>query len=341
LWLWILGLGLLALFRDGVTVIDVPTPLRETFPTPQPVLHGDAYGLRTLAWALGADQPGTYVNLSLAVLAVVVVLLVWSSRDLRDAQKRKVVLLLIVSGPIVATLLNQLGTNDVFVVLGGLIIARWGTSIGLAMLGSLVMSFGNPGQAFTATLAVVLLSLVSRFRGFRWPSVLACSQALILLVIIGYWSAANGVKSQAAYLPELISPSLYAYLGNLPLSLYAGFGVVWVVVAYAVVVSRTSDRIPLILAAFVVPTVATLATLDQTRVFVGISTAVVVILVRSYVPEMMDKLKAFGVKSILSWSLGLALLCPIVLIDFKARPQLPYEWLLYAFLPTVKAHLLG
>lgn len=217
-------------------------------------------------WALGAVG-----------LAALVVGLLLASRRLGDWSRHAALLLL--ASPAFATLLSMLGHYDLLTVAGSVVVAV-GRSRASLVVGVLVASVGNPEQALVAALAMFAAAWVLQ-SALRVRAAVFLGVATVSVLVVQWWVRSAGLaESRLELVVGGTTLAMRIFAGTWPVYLYSLLGALWLVVA-ALVVFRSGVRVPAALAVGLgIPLLATVFTLDVTRVFVVTSTAALLTVLR-------------------------------------------------------------
>lgn len=337
LWLLALGIYLFAFIKGGLRALPIEADPLSTFPTPQPTLTALSYGSRTLAWAFRWDSPQSYIWISAIIALAVAAVLPWlSSKRLGNADGR-IMLIVIALGPIGLSLLSNIGRHDSWVLAGGLLIGLCGQRLTWALAGTFLMLLGNPEQALVATACVFILSFAQEFRPRLRPAAWSLALAVLTFGALAFWAQLAHSGTRLGYLRQLLGDSTYNFYANFSLSLYGALGISWIAVLFLLYKSRNRDRVLIALSVLIIPFLVTATTLDQTRVFVGISSAAVVTLSGVALPQMRQMAMASGHQNVLFWALALALLLPAVVVNETGSVNVSQLWFFTEVVPHIRA----
>ena len=337
-WSWWLfaALLLVALFvKSGVFILRSAPEALATFPTPQDNASALSFGTRSIARLLGWEFPETNIVITAVgtILALVVVFVLL--RPSKFGLDGRLVAILIVLGPIGALFITRIGGHDVWVIGGGIVLGILGTRYRWAIVGTAIMILGNPEQAVLATGVYVIATFTTRLADRRRAALLAFALAIGTYVGLALYARSVGVSDRSGYLLTYLGSSLYNFGANLPLSVYAGLGVTWIVVIWLLVSSSRRDAVLIVLSVVLIPFSFTAITLDQTRVFVGISTATVVALLLVAVPAMRQVAESRGFTNVTFWTLVTAVFLPSIVLTYTGTVLVPHGWFFVWFLPSV------
>lgn len=331
----------LALIRSGVRIVRVyPDPL-DTYPIPLEGASALSYGSRSLARILGWEFPDSFVVISAVLSIVAVIVLGFLLRPSRFGADGRIIAVIILLGPWGQVLLTQVGAHDVWLLLGGLVLGVLGARVSWAVAGAIIMVAGNPEQAVFASGCVLMLSFSPWLRQRRTPSFVAFSVTLAAMIGLSLAAHLAGATSRSGYLITNLGSSLYNFGANLPLTLYAAYGISWIILGWVAVRSTRGTRWILITTFLVVPLGLSAVTLDQTRVAVSISAAAVVAMLVEAVPRMRSEARASGFRNPLAWTLVGALLLPAVVVTFTGTVVVPHLWFFEGVVPSIKSLLGG
>jgi hypothetical protein len=341
-WSYSLILTIAIVLKGGFSFFPLGPGELANYPLPPDSWGALSYGMRSVVFALGQDGELAYsiVGLLLVVLSVSL-LTYFASREFQPLVAR-LFLALVIVGPIGLILVNRIGRNDVFMILGAVIFALCGYRLlGLAF-GLLFMILANPEQAVVAMAILLLVSMIPQLH--HWRNKAFWGLMILSLVFVPLWLLAKstGVKSRIEYLPDFLSNSFYAFAANLPLSLYAAYGAVWLILGWVVLNSQNRVRIWLLIALVVIPVSVTMITVDQTRVYVSITAVTVVIVLRDYLPKLIDQLVNLRFKPILATGFLTVMFLPVIDIwGSSGHVQTPYLWIFTSIVPQIKDLILG
>lgn len=322
----ILTLLAIGVFKSGVAFEVAAQEVEPTFPLPEPGLTSLSYGLPFLVWVLGIQGEVETIALVTVVVALALLALIafLAGRNLPRLESR-VALIVIVLGSVGVVLLGNLGRHDVLTVGGGLILGIAGRSLLWGVFGTVIMLLGNPEQGVWALLIMFLLSLTPTFRAYRKSALILAPTGLVLYIILVFWARSLGIESRLDWFDYHFQVSLWNFFGNLPLSLYAAFGVAWVLVFWALLRTRGFERAVVLVALVVLPLVLTAITMDQTRVFVGVSSVALGMLLVTFLPEFIASLTRLTPNT-LAWAFLVAVALPALEIYYAGAPRTPYMW---------------
>jgi hypothetical protein len=296
--------------------------------------------MRTMAWLARTDDPNAYAVIGLSLTVITLILGAWMIRRSSDATDARLILVLVFLGPIGIVLLNNIGRHDVLVLLGSLMIGTLGRRPAWAIAGALLMVAGNPEQACVASVILLIIGLMRGMEHIRVRAVTSLVIAFGSFIGLSAWAHANGVGGRGGYITEYLGNSIYGFFGNFPLSVFAAFGPIWVVLIWILMRVSVRDRILLVIGLGVIPFAVTAITLDQTRVFVGVSTAALLPVLIHFVPAMRMEAEALGYRNTLFWTFIGATFLPSTEVSAQGYVRVPYRWFFSDALPAIKAAVL-
>jgi hypothetical protein len=341
IWGFTLVLICFAVIKGGFTINAlIPEPL-SNYPTPPSTFSSTSYGLRTLAWILRMDYPGSYVVLGLIITAVALATITWAVRRTSQTDDSRIILVFILLGPITLILLNNIGQHDALMILGGSILGLLGRNWIWALVGAIIMVSANPEQAVVASILLLLMTFAPQLRNWRLGAGIAVGLSAVASITIGMWAHSVGVESRIGFITGLLGNSFYQFFGNFPLSVYAGYGITWVVVIWITRQASIVFRWLIGVALIAIPFFMTAITLDQTRVFVGLTTAAILAVLVTFVPQMREAAVAAGYANPLFWTFAAAIFLPAIEVWSKGYVRVPYAWFFVEIIPQVKTLLPG
>ncbi len=317
----------LAVFKAGIAfevAAQSPTP---AFPMPEPGLSPTSYGMPILVTTLNLTGNAAAIGsvmlaLTAATLALFAFLLLRHRDDIGF-----VVATIVLLGPIGVVALGNVGRHDWFVISGSLLLAWKGGSISWALVAIVLMVLGNPEQAFLASAALFLLTLVPSFRFMRKSAILAVTVSGAAMFALSVWVEILGLDSRASWIDYHLGWGLKNFFLNLPLSIYAAYGVGWILIVVLLWRCRGRARFYAIGATIAIPFAVTMVTLDQTRVFVGVSTVVAVLAYRYSALSFIDWMKnVFPGRWRLALLVALIAL-PAIEITYAGGVRTPFQWI--------------
>lgn len=271
-------------------------------------LPGDAvwWALGSLAWLLAFG--GSVVVLS------------------RHGRWGRLAAVALVLSPAFSVTVTMLGHYDLWLICGSaiLVLVRWRL---LAGLGAIVACLGNPEQAVAAAIAIGLVALGLSDARLRNRAAFFLLLAVAWIAAIQVWVAMAGSGGRASALVGLAGLSLLSFLGVWPLAVYAWLGGLWLPFGIALADVRTWGRRLLVAAGVVgVPALASVFTLDGTRVFVAVGAGALV----AFGSHVLRRLRDVGPVStgLLGAGFIALIVFPVVIVDTAGTIRLPYADLL-------------
>jgi hypothetical protein len=294
---------------------------------PQPTAGGEplSYGFRAVGFFLDLQSYADYHLLSLIVVTCAVVFIAWAIQSELSGNSARWAAVIFTSGPWAWVLIGELGRVDALMLAGAAVLGIKGRSLSWALIGIFLMLLGNPEQAVVATTSLALLSLTPAMQAWRRGSLFSMFVAVFTWAGLWIWARNLGVSGRGDLLIPNLKDSLELFFLNLPLVLYSGFGLMALLVMWAIADSFRSARVLVVLAALVIPITVTMVTLDQTRVLVAVSTASLAALTIRYSPEIYDY-----VKHLLRYPLTLlvlfVVLLPAIEVVYPGKIRTPWEF---------------
>jgi hypothetical protein len=327
-WLALSALFLIITLAKGGFAFEVAAQdAQPTFPYPQPGLTALSFGLPALVWAFNIQGQTMLIGIMvLALIAVGYTLCAWLVQRSFTGQGRVLALICLGLGPTISVLLGNVGRHDFLVIFGGIILGLRGYRWWGAIVGAALMLLGNPEQAVVALAIASLVSFVSRFKNYRTKVLTVTGAAFLIYLALEMWASSLGIQGRSDWLGYHFKVSLLNFLGNGYLSLFAGYSLLWILVLWAVRKTGGRERVILIIAAIVVPFAVTLTTADQTRVFVGVSTAVLFMIISVDITPFTEALARIT-PNVVAWAFAVAVFLPVLDVTYRGFQRIPYLWL--------------
>ena len=280
--------GLIALLKSGIGPRDqIVTWSLDSWPEPSQGYPHTSYGLRLVAYALRIESLDGILAIAAAMTVVTLVASAWLIHRAVHGSAGRLAAIILMSGPPIWLLGSMLGRADVFNILGAFMLGALGRRVRWALAATVPLILGNPELGAVAAAIVALASLTPALREWRRGAFTATAVTVAAAFVLSAYGASAGVETRAGALVIWWRTSAANFLSALPLELYAAFGLSLIVVTWALVASNTvRSAIWLGLVAIGIPLAVTAVTLDQTRVAVGCSTAVVVAIVVSHAGQL-------------------------------------------------------
>jgi len=331
---WILSTGLLvvALLKGGFGVEVAAQNPDPSFPLPEPgAVDSLSFGLPALVWLLGIQgQTSTIAIVTFALILIGYFSSAYLLVRTFDGLARTVALILLGLGPTITVLLGNIGRHDLLVVFGAVLVGLRGYKWSGVIIGSALMFLGNPEQTLVALTSLALLSLTPNFSQYRARVLTLGVSSLGLFLILREWAEGLGADSRAGWFGYHLQSSLLNFFGSAYLVLFSGYAILWILVVWRVINSRGRARLLYVLSLIAVPTLATITTMDQTRVFIGVSTATLFALVRVDLERLTDQIRRLTPHAA-SWTLAVFFATPVLDITYRAYQRIPFRWVYDAF----------
>ena len=342
LWAYSFFLVVAVAVKSGFTFTPLGGDELLNFPVPPNTWSALSYGMRSLVLITGVEGDVAVGAIGLVTVLISLVLITLLASRVMDPLVARIFLALVIVGPIGMVLLNHIGRNDVFVILGATIIAMCGRKISVMFLGLFIMILGNPEQSAVAMFCLLVLSFVPSFRSWRRAAGIGFVVALVAFIPLSLFARSAGVKSRIEFLPDYFSSSFYPFTANLPLTFYAAFGATWIVLGWIFLQISVRSRILLTMGIVIIPFFVTMITVDQTRVTVGVTTLSIMVALREYLPKFVCQLKSFNFAPVLGAVLVVVLFLPVIEIwGTSGHARTPYLWIFTSIVPQIKSLLIG
>jgi hypothetical protein len=323
----------LALFRSGIWFTPVPIEVIEenlrSFPQPFPWSESTSYGLRSLLWIFGVGTAeGSMQLTAIATASCIAVCILAVGMRFRGTALR-LMLMVVILGPMTTVMLGNIGRNDMLLLTGSVIVAcavpgrQWPW---LTVIGAALMVSGNPEQAVAASGALLVASLTSGLARYRKPAVVALGVCTAGFLLLQLRSASAGTDSRLGIFTDNLKASLKLFLSDAPLVTYSGYAALWLLVGYCMVNSSTKDRWLLALAFIAVPLLLTAMTLDQTRVWVGVSSLAILALAGSVARKDGEGNPSTGSELLVGATFLAFIFMPAIEVTFEGIVRMPLEW---------------
>lgn len=306
----------------------------DLWPAPTGSLGGSSYGMRGLAISLGLESFRDISFLGIALTTAALLIFLATLNSGLSGTSLRIVLVLITSSPFVIILFSYIGRFDTFLLTGSWLIAvapllRWTRltyTIGIAL-----MLLGNPEQSVIAGILLFILSLNSLFVHYRYVSLTLVLTAGIVVVLTSRWASSIGEPSRLTYWPQYLSLSWSNFSSNLPLVFYSAYGTLWLVILLFILVSSMRRQLLALAVFLVIPGAVVATTIDQTRVFVGITFLAAAVLTLGLIPRVVQATgSSRRAENLLVATLFLGcLLMPAIEVDQFGGVRSSYAWLAY------------
>lgn len=327
------GLATLVILRSGVGLsrLDVPFVLAyiESLPRGLPDWRANAVVGPALARLLGVETEAGWFTLNGALVVGVAVLAGWCvARRVRSRPARMVATtwLALASFPVVV--LQRIGWYDAFTVAGAFLVVC-SRSRALALAGGVLLGLTNAEQGVVGLVAAALVAVALRPDGVSFGTglrdlrhhplgpALAAGLAGLLLARLGLLAlfTAQGVAmtTRGDVFGGLLGRSMVNSLSAGGTGVYAWLGAAWGVVGLSWFVRSWALRrwLELVAAVVALPALATLTTLDGTRVFAMVSLPALLVLV-GWVADRADDPAAPGAGIVRRATVAALVLAPVL-----------------------------
>lgn len=286
----ITGLGIAlawAFYRVGPqTSVDLDQDAARARAWPNPELDGLNSYTRTspvgplLVKMTGSESSSVFVLIHVVgILLAILLISLWIYRNTAiPANKLRATRLMILS-PVVGMLFLSIGNYDPFTVIGfAIALFAWRTnSIIWMILSGVYVGFQHFEQGFVAVVAwsisvAALREFIPNGHETKNPIWVLPGVAIgkILLSLIFVLSDVSASEGRIAYFTDISWPrmALISSINHFPVLLLSIFAGLWVVVAYCYFMVPNYRSRMLLLAALILPTLTSITTLAQSRVFV-------------------------------------------------------------------------
>jgi hypothetical protein len=288
----VFAIGLLAAFvailKSGLALQLPYVWSSDSWPEPTSANEPLSYGFRAIGYLLDLKTESAFHVVSLIAVVCAVLLIAWAISSEVSGNAARWAAVLFLSGPWVWVLIGEVGRVDAITLAGAALLGVKGRSLPWAIAGTALMLLGNPEQAVVATCALLLISFVPALRAWRRGSLAAVLLAFVTWAALWTWARSLGVSGRGDLLIPNLKDSLELFFQNLPLVLYSGFGMLAIVVVWAIADNSGRARALVIFSALVIPITVTMITLDQSRVLVAIATAPLAVLTIRYAPDIYE-----------------------------------------------------
>lgn len=334
-WLFAIVTVLAMILKTGLNFTPIPEGgiEREVWPAPSGHIGGSSYGMRALVIYLDLEGFREVSLLGLVLTATFLVVIALTVSSLFDRNLSRLALLLILGSPAVVVALSYIGRFDIFVLTGSWLVAVsvWQRhSVTLATSGIILMLLGNPEH--TAVGGLVLLSLTFNpvLRNYRGVAITTFLAGAVMVVVTSVWAASVGAASRLTYWPNYLESSWANFFKNLPIVFYSGFGILFVIVLMTLLATSSRQRLVAVVALFVIPAIAVATTLDQTRVFVGVSVLPLTSLTLAWMHQLQEaKFPQITSGRLVLFAALAVLILPAIEVDQSGSIRSPYTWFSY------------
>lgn len=278
--------ALVAILKGGLAGFDPPVWSLESWPYPVDLYPYLRYGTRGFGWLVGADSTAQYAWMSIGLIVATIAIVGLVIDKTQDRIDARWIVIVFFSGPIMWIVAGRIVHSDVLLILGGAILGFLGSRYRWAVAGALLAILSNPEQAVALSLCLLILATSAPFRHLLKPAALAVGLSSVAWASLTMWSMSRGAITRSGLLVELLPLSLERFFVQLPLQLYAGFGVALLVIVWAMLSQERRGLVAVTLGALVLPLILTATTLDQSRVLVCASIATTSAILATYGPQV-------------------------------------------------------
>ena len=184
---------------------------------------------------------------------------------------RKIMLLIIFSTPALPSMLQTIGSYDIFTFLGCALFILLESKIG-TFIAAFIMVLGNPEQSILVFTCVFILSLIPNFREWREKAITGISTSISIWILIQIWMFAEHVPAtRLTLIPNFIDLAIMKFWSDPMLNLWSYFGVYWIAIFIFNSYFSGKERKLFLISLLLIPLIATLITADGRRVFALIS----------------------------------------------------------------------
>ena len=183
---------------DMSTSPDEVQTNNEAFPNPVGALTGTSYGLRLVHWTINPQNRGEIFLVSFISLVLALLLIELAIRTIPGKFERILVSVAVFLGPIAVVLLGNVGRNDIFLLVGSVLVAvrvpvnpprpngdqNPTRRIIYFVGGGVLMFLGNPEQMVFAMFIFSLITLTATLRHLRKYALCGFALALIGAVLM-------------------------------------------------------------------------------------------------------------------------------------------------------------
>lgn len=216
-----------------------------------------------------SDEQG-WVILHFVIIFLVISIvsfIIYSKKTLN----RRLMVLIIFSTPAFPSMLQTIGSYDVFTFFGCALFVLLESKIG-TFVATLIMVLGNPEQSILVFICVFILSLIPSFQDWRKKSIIGICTSIPLWMLIQIWMLIELVPATRLILiPNFIDLAIMKFWSDPLLNLWSYFGVYWIAIFIINSYFNGKERKHFLISLVIIPLIATLITADGQRVFALIS----------------------------------------------------------------------
>jgi len=296
--------------------IDILREVSAAFPQSQGFGSSNFVGIAI--FTLVGESPLLYGAVSMGALAAAALVLARTgARGHSDRALRRTFVIFAVSWPLLLADLAWLGNGFEFLPLF-VAIAVAARNQALAIVGAVLAALTHPEQSFFAFGSLLILTFAPEFRFLRWRAAAGAAIAAAVAVATTLWLTTSGSQSRTTFFFDWITDSLALFVRNAALIVYSGWGVWWLLLILVFVSLSIRGRVLMLVSALGLPLLITATTIDGTRVFTGVASAVAVALIVVLARQLSEPRPELNTdQPIHSGFLGLAFLALLVLPNIQ------------------------
>lgn len=312
-----------------------------TFPTPEPIWQANSYLGPGLASVLHATTIERWNAMHGAVIALAAVLaggLV--ARRFRARSGRQMALVWLALGSVPPVLLQKVGSYDPFSAVGALLVVLGGHPV-MAVAGGALMGATNAEQAVVGVISAAVVAVLlgpaddAAPSGWRTPGLAALGAGLVgiavgrVAVLALFARSDVSVPGRGSVFGDLLGRSLERAVGAGAAGVGTWLGLAWGVLVLVWAGRRWSGRrfVGVVAALVAGPALATVTTLDGTRVFAMVSLPALLVVV-AWVVERVEagRLPEAFATRVTTAALLVSPLVPALVTDPFGRSQFSFPW---------------
>jgi hypothetical protein len=217
-------------------------------------------------------------NIFFGVLSLIAILVLLLSIQFRSGQLKDLFSAFVISSPVLTLLSGNVGLLDIFPFAFWLL--YFYGPLRFRNLSILLLLLSTPEQGLVSLIAIWFLekSTGKSFTNNQIRRLILLSATI--LVITNVWLLLNNVPARSWLLLKNFLGSAEVFLVNFPNLFLSGYGPIWLLIIYFVIRVQAKFSFSSVVALIVIPTLFTILTLDGSRVFIMISTPLVIIILR-------------------------------------------------------------
>jgi len=228
-------------------------------------------GIVLLMRLLGVDREVEWWAVAVVLSGAVALALALALRRLKDWWRVTLVVALL--SPAFGVVVGLVGHYDLFTIAGSVVVGVARHRV-VVVLGALLACLGNPEQMVVAAVALGIVSL--GLRPLR-------ARALLTGLVVVLWNlglrllhSTDNARLGLLTDPGMLMTSLRRWLADWPLATWAFLGPLWILLAICLIDRSWRTRLAIVGGCVLAPAVASIVTLDGTRVFVATGLAALV-----------------------------------------------------------------